>query len=124
MQDPFGNEFCIVEELTPEQQAAAMASEATDDHALRVAAGQTRTYRCLFVSSRCSGAPLGAMVCPCLDAGLVVVLVLGPGSDLSEVPVYQGVSRPRWIQSRPWVSSRTQPLGQLIGRRLSARSRR
>ena len=43
MQDPFGNEFCIVEELTPEQQAAAMASKETDDHALRVAAGQTST---------------------------------------------------------------------------------
>lgn len=42
MQDPFGNEFCIVERLTPEQQAAAMASDATDDHALRVAAGKTR----------------------------------------------------------------------------------
>jgi len=38
--------------------------------------------------------------------GLVVVLVLGPGSDLSEEPVFQGVSRPRWSQSRPWVSSR------------------
>jgi hypothetical protein len=33
---------------------------------------------------------------PCLEVGLVVVLVSGPGSDLSEVPVYQGVSRPRW----------------------------
>ncbi|MDH3189320.1 MAG: hypothetical protein OEM39_01565 [Acidimicrobiia bacterium] len=39
--------------------------------------------------------------------GLGVVLELGPESDLSEVPVYQGLSRPRWIQSRPWVSSRT-----------------
>jgi hypothetical protein len=44
---------------------------------------------------------------PCLRAGLGVVLIAGPGSDLSEVPVYQGVSRPRWIESRPWVSSRT-----------------
>ena len=41
MQDPFGNEFCIVEPLSPDQQAAAMASGATDDHALRVAAGVT-----------------------------------------------------------------------------------
>lgn len=41
MQDPYGNEFCIVEALTPEGQAAAMASGATDDHALRVAAGVT-----------------------------------------------------------------------------------
>jgi predicted enzyme related to lactoylglutathione lyase len=39
MQDPFGNEFCIVELLTPDQQAAAMASTATDDHTLRVDAG-------------------------------------------------------------------------------------
>ena len=39
MQDPFGNEFCIVDHLTDEQQAAAVASGATDDHALRVAAG-------------------------------------------------------------------------------------
>jgi hypothetical protein len=41
MRDPFGTEFCIVELLTIEQQAAAMASGATDDHALRVAAGLT-----------------------------------------------------------------------------------
>ena len=39
MQDPFGNEFCIVEELTPEQRAAAMGSGVTGDHELRVAAG-------------------------------------------------------------------------------------
>jgi len=44
---------------------------------------------------------------PVSERGLVVGLVLGPGSDLSEVPVYQGVSRPRWNKSRPWVSSRT-----------------
>ena len=43
MQDPFGNEFCIVEELTTEQRDAAMASNAMDDHALRVAAGVTGT---------------------------------------------------------------------------------
>lgn len=42
MQDPFGNEFCIVEELTPEQAQAAMASGATTDHQLRVAAGVTK----------------------------------------------------------------------------------
>ena len=41
MQDPFGNEFCIVEHLTPQQQTAAMASTATDDHTLRFAAGVT-----------------------------------------------------------------------------------
>ena len=39
LQDPFGNEFCIVELLTPDQQAAAMASTATDDHTLRVDTG-------------------------------------------------------------------------------------
>lgn len=45
MQDPFGNEFCLVYDLTDEQSAAAMrAAEqgATDDHDQRVAAGQTR----------------------------------------------------------------------------------
>lgn len=41
MQDPFGNEFCIVEILTPEQRQAAMASDAASDHDLRVAAGVT-----------------------------------------------------------------------------------
>lgn len=41
MQDPFGNEFCIVEMLTREQADAAMASAATDDHGWRVAAGVT-----------------------------------------------------------------------------------
>ncbi|MDX1658802.1 MAG: VOC family protein [Nitriliruptorales bacterium] len=39
MQDPFGNEFCIVEELTTEQRDAAMGSTATDDQALRLASG-------------------------------------------------------------------------------------
>ena len=45
MQDPFGNEFCLVQDLTAEQTAAAMRVAergATDDHSLRVAAGQTR----------------------------------------------------------------------------------
>ena len=45
MQDPFGNEFCLVHDLTPEQSAAAMLAAAggvTDDHSLRVAAGQAR----------------------------------------------------------------------------------
>ena len=41
MQDPFGNEFCIVEMLTEEQSQAAMASGASTDHELRVAAGVT-----------------------------------------------------------------------------------
>jgi hypothetical protein len=61
---------------------------------------------------------------PCLAAGLVVGLVLGPGSDLSEEPVYQGVSRPRWNQRRPWVSSRTHYRSQMLRRRASARRRR
>jgi hypothetical protein len=39
MQDPFGSEFCIVEMLTPGQQATAMASGAADDQILRVDAG-------------------------------------------------------------------------------------
>lgn len=37
MQDPFGNEFCLVELLTPEQQQAAMTSTATNDEDLRTA---------------------------------------------------------------------------------------
>ncbi len=40
MQDPFGNEFCIVEMLTPDQSAAAMSAGMADDHALRVAVGK------------------------------------------------------------------------------------
>jgi catechol 2,3-dioxygenase-like lactoylglutathione lyase family enzyme len=39
MQDPFGNEFCIVEILTAEQRNAAMASGATSDEEVRIAAG-------------------------------------------------------------------------------------
>jgi hypothetical protein len=42
-----------------------------------------------------------------VKVGCVVMLVSGPGNDLSEVPVCQGVSRPRWSESRPWVSSPT-----------------
>ncbi len=42
MQDPFGNEFCIVELLTEEQSRAAVESGASTDHDLRVAAGVTR----------------------------------------------------------------------------------
>ena len=81
-------------------------------------------YRCLFVSSAISGGVRGTTDRPCLGAGLAVGLVLGPGSDLSEEPVYQGVSRPRWNQSRPWVSSRTHHLCQVLRRRASARRRR
>lgn len=41
MQDPFGNEFCIVELLTPEQRAAAAGVVWTNDHDLRVAVVKT-----------------------------------------------------------------------------------
>lgn len=42
MQDPFGNEFCLVANLTLEQSLAAMAAEdATSDLEWRVAAGVT-----------------------------------------------------------------------------------
>lgn len=44
MQDPFGNEFCLVELLTREERDAAMASGAKTDHDLRVAAGKTRSH--------------------------------------------------------------------------------
>lgn len=40
MQDPFGNEFCLVDDLTHDQSQAAMqASEATTDNQWRAAAG-------------------------------------------------------------------------------------
>lgn len=43
LQDPFGNEFCLVSDLTLEQSLAAMAAaDASTDHAWRVAAGVTR----------------------------------------------------------------------------------
>jgi hypothetical protein len=43
MQDPFGNEFCLVVELTLEQSHAAMAAiGATTDVEWRIAAGVTR----------------------------------------------------------------------------------
>lgn len=44
MQDPFGNEFCLVQDLTDEQSRAAVDAAdhgATADHELRAAAGQT-----------------------------------------------------------------------------------
>jgi hypothetical protein len=47
MQDPFGNEFCLVYDLTAEQSAAAMRAArhgATRDHDQRVAAGQTGRF--------------------------------------------------------------------------------
>jgi catechol 2,3-dioxygenase-like lactoylglutathione lyase family enzyme len=42
MQDPFGNEFCLVIDLTPEQSQAAMAAhDASSDVEWRIAAGVT-----------------------------------------------------------------------------------
>jgi len=42
MQDPFGNEFCLVVDLTPAQSQAAMAAvDATTDVEWRIAAGVT-----------------------------------------------------------------------------------
>ena len=44
MQDPFGNEFCLVHDLTDEQSQASVAAAlngATTDQELRAAAGQT-----------------------------------------------------------------------------------
>ena len=42
MQDPFGNEFCLVDDLSPEQSRAAMAAvDATTHEEWRVAAGVT-----------------------------------------------------------------------------------
>ena len=42
MQDPFGNEFCLVDALTEHQSRAAMTADATTDHEFRSAAGVTR----------------------------------------------------------------------------------
>jgi predicted enzyme related to lactoylglutathione lyase len=45
MQDPFGNEFCVISVLTPEESASvARAGEegSGDDHHWRVVAGRTR----------------------------------------------------------------------------------
>ena len=39
MQDPFGNEFCLVDELTRVQSEAAMAANVHSDHEWRIAAG-------------------------------------------------------------------------------------
>lgn len=39
MQDPFGNEFCLVDPLTEDQARAAMTANATTDHEWRTAAG-------------------------------------------------------------------------------------
>ena len=44
MQDPFGNEFCLVRDLIKKQSAASLAAAeggVNDDRALREAAGQT-----------------------------------------------------------------------------------
>lgn len=41
MQDPFGNEFCLVKNLTEAQSMAAMDPALHTDHEWRVAAGQT-----------------------------------------------------------------------------------
>ena len=41
MQDPFGNEFCLVDPLTDEQARAAMAAAAHTDHEWRAAALRT-----------------------------------------------------------------------------------
>jgi catechol 2,3-dioxygenase-like lactoylglutathione lyase family enzyme len=42
MQDPFGNEFCLIDDLTKEESLAAMAAtEATTDQEWRAAAGKT-----------------------------------------------------------------------------------
>ena len=41
MQDPFGNEFCLVDDLTKEQSTAAIAANANTDQEWRIAAGVT-----------------------------------------------------------------------------------
>ena len=41
MQDPFGNEFCLVDELSKDQSTAAMVADVHTDHEWRAAAGVT-----------------------------------------------------------------------------------
>ena len=41
LQDPFGNEFCLVDPLSEEQSKASMEANATTDHEWRLAAGVT-----------------------------------------------------------------------------------
>lgn len=89
------------------ESGLASSGSSRNDIASQRSERTSRTYRCLFVSRGSFGRCAGAGVGPFGEAGLVVVLVSGPGSDLSEEPVYQGVSRPRWKKRRPWVSSRT-----------------
>ena len=60
----------------------------------------------VFVSSAVSRGVLDAGVWPLYWCGFGRSVGVGSGSDLSEEPVFQGVSRPRRSQSRPWVSSR------------------
>ena len=64
-----------------------------------------------FEASLCQGhvseVGLGATGrAPGITGGGVVRLLLGPGSDLSEEPVFRMLSRSRWILCRSWVSSR------------------
>lgn len=40
MQDPFGNEFCVISVLTPEESAAVAHAAPADDHQYRAAAGR------------------------------------------------------------------------------------
>jgi predicted enzyme related to lactoylglutathione lyase len=42
MQDPFGNEFCLVTVLSAEESQAVESVGPADDHRLRVAAGRTQ----------------------------------------------------------------------------------
>lgn len=44
MQDPFGNEFCLVDELTEEQSMNALAADVHTDHEWRIAAGVTEAH--------------------------------------------------------------------------------
>jgi catechol 2,3-dioxygenase-like lactoylglutathione lyase family enzyme len=41
LQDPFGNEFCLVDPLSDDQSKAAMEADVTTDHEWRLAAGLT-----------------------------------------------------------------------------------
>ena len=66
------------------------------------------------MSSSCFRVLLGVTVWPVLGGRVGRSVGVGFGTDLSEEPVYQVVSRSRWIKSRTWVSSRAHLIVQLV----------
>ena len=61
-------------------------------------------------ASLCQGVVSGAARWPVPDSWVGRSVGVGFGSDLSEEPVYQGVSRPRWIKESSLVVLPDPPL--------------